>query len=96
LILAGCGTATVTANPVNATFAIYPSVAGIDTNCTGCNATDARGLPVHRFSAKLTSGRSPVAWSVSGGDATAGPGKIDSGGQYSLLVTSPPIAPRWL
>jgi hypothetical protein len=84
LILSGCGTATVTANPVNATFAISPGAAAIDTNCTGCNATDARGLPVHRFSARLTSGgAAAVTWSVSGGDATAGPGKIDAGGQYT-------------
>jgi hypothetical protein len=83
-MLAGCGTATVTANSVNATFAISPGVAAIDTNCTGCNATNARGLAVHRFSAKLAAGSAaPVTWSVSGGDATAGPGKITSAGEYT-------------
>ena len=84
LTLSGCGTATATANPANAMFAISPGVAAIDTNCTGCNATDARGLPVHRFLAKLTSGSTaPVTWSLSGGDATAGTGTINSAGEYT-------------
>ena len=84
LTLAGCATATVTANPVNATFAVSPGVAAIDTNCTACNATDARGLPVHRFSARLVNGSAaPVTWSVSGGDATAGAGKINAAGEYT-------------
>jgi hypothetical protein len=83
-MLAGCATDTVTANPVNATFAVSPAVATIDTNCTGCNATDGRGMPVHRFSARLANGSAaPVTWSVSGGDATAGAGKINAAGEYT-------------
>jgi hypothetical protein len=83
-MLAGCGTATATSNPINATFAISPGMAAIDTNCTGCNATGSRGLPVHRFSARLTNGSAaPVTWSLSSGDPAAGPGTINSAGEYS-------------
>jgi hypothetical protein len=83
-LLAGCGGGTVTANPVNATFAISPGSASIDTNCTGCNATNSHGSPVQRFSAMLNGGGSAeVAWSVSGGDATAGAGTISAAGQYT-------------
>jgi hypothetical protein len=84
LLLAGCGTAAVTANPANSTFAITPGSAAIDTNCTGCNATDARGLPVHKFTANLArGGTAEVTWSVSGGDTSAGAGKINAAGAYS-------------
>ena len=83
-LLSGCGTAMVAANPANAAFAISPGVAAIDTNCTGCNATNARGVPVHRFAALLTGGgAATVNWSVSGGDASAGPGRINAAGEYS-------------
>jgi hypothetical protein len=84
LLLAGCGSATVTANSVNAAFAITPGVATIDTNCTGCNGTDGRGGAVHRFAATRTGGgAAAVTWSVSGGDAIAGAGKISSAGTYT-------------
>jgi len=84
IALAGCGTATVTANSANAAFSISPGAAAIDTNCTGCNATNARGLPVHRFTARQTNGSAAtVAWSVSGGDAAAGPGQITATGEYT-------------
>jgi hypothetical protein len=84
LMLAGCGTATVTANPVNASFAVSPGMAAIDTNCTGCNGTDKRGAPVYRFVARLANGEAaPVTWSVSGGDAAAGPGSINMAGEYT-------------
>ncbi len=84
MTLAGCGTATVTANPANTTFAISPAVAAIDTNCTGCNGTNGRGLPVHRFIATLASGGvAAVTWSVTGGDASAGAGKINAAGEYT-------------
>ena len=56
IALAGCGTATVTANTVNAAFAISPGAAALDTNCTGCNATDAHGLPVHAFVRRSANG----------------------------------------
>ena len=84
IALAGCGTATATANSANAAFTISPGAAAIDTNCTGCNATNARGLPVHRFTARLTNGSAAtVTWSVSGGDAVAGPGQITAAGEYT-------------
>lgn len=84
VLLAGCGGTAVTANSANATFSISPGIATLDTNCTGCNATNSHGIPVHQFSAALnTGGAAAVAWSVSGGDATAGPGTISAAGQYT-------------
>lgn len=80
----GCGTAAATANPANATFAISPAAVTIDTNCTGCNTTDARGNAVHHFAATLTNrSAAQVTWSISGGDTTAGSGKISANGDYS-------------
>ena len=82
--LAGCGTATATANSANAIFAISPDAATVDTNCTGCNGTDTHGLAVHRFSATLPNANAaPVAWSVAGGDSVAGPGRINAAGEYT-------------
>src|SRR3954468_6911221 len=84
IAVAGCGTATVTANSVNSAFSISPATAAIDTNCNRCNANNARGLPVHRFAARSTNGAAaPVTWSVSGGDAVAGPGSITAAGEYT-------------
>ena len=84
LVLAGCGASPVTANPTNSFFSISPGVAAIDTNCSGCNATNGHGSPVLRFVALQTSGgAADVAWSLAGGDATAGPGSIDARGQYA-------------
>jgi hypothetical protein len=83
-LLAGCGASEVTANPTNATFTISPGITAIDTSCTGCNATSAHGSAVQQFSAVLNNGgQAPVAWSVSGGDATAGAGTITAVGQYT-------------
>ena len=83
-VLAGCGGGTVAANRANDTFSVSPGVSAIDTNCTGCNATNAHGVAVHRFSAILNNGGpAAVAWSVSGGDATAGAGTISAAGQYA-------------
>ena len=84
IVLSGCGTAAATANSANATFAISPGMAILDTNCTGCNAGDAHGLPVHRLTAALAKGSTAqVSWSVSGGDAMAGPGRISAAGEYT-------------
>ncbi|HEY1896425.1 MAG TPA: hypothetical protein VGG62_09150 [Terracidiphilus sp.] len=84
LLLAGCGTSTVIANPVSGSFALSPATAAIDTNCTGCNATAKRGAPVYRFAVRLPNGEAaPVTWSVSGGDAAAGAGSISATGDYS-------------
>ena len=83
-LLAGCG-ANVTANTSQTSaFTLTPSTASIDTNCTGCNAADAHGRPALHFAAILPSGNAAdVAWSLSGGDASAGPGSITSDGQYT-------------
>lgn len=72
------------ANASNAAFSISPSTNAIDTNCTGCNATNAQGRAVEQFTATLTSGGAAgVTWSVSGGDANSGAGSITSNGQYT-------------
>ncbi len=83
IALAGCGTATATANSSNAAFVLSPGTANIDTNCTDCNATNAHGVSVQRFAATLNNGSAaPVVWSVSGGDSTAGAGRISASGEY--------------
>ncbi len=84
LLLAGCGGSAVAANQTNSVFVLTPGAAQIDTNCTGCNAADARGTSLHQFTATLQRGGSAdVAWSVSGGDLTAGSGAINAKGQYT-------------
>ena len=56
----------------------------IDTNCTGCNAINSKGISVERFRAALANGESAdVTWSVSGGDRNSGPGNISSSGLYT-------------
>jgi hypothetical protein len=62
---------------------VSPGAATIDTNCTGCNATGTSSQAVEQFSATLGGGTANVNWSVSGGDASAGPGTINSSGQYT-------------
>ena len=84
LLLAGCGVGRVTAVPSKATFSISPGTSEIDTNCTGCNATNSEGKSVEQFTATLTGGGAAnVTWLVSGGDENSGPGNITSAGQYS-------------
>jgi hypothetical protein len=84
IAMAGCGVGQVNANPSNASFGIAPGTGSIDTNCTGCNATGAKGSSVEQFSATLTGGgAADVAWSLSGGDANSGPGTITASGQYT-------------
>lgn len=83
LVIAGCGAPTVSARAANGAFSISPATLSIDTNCTGCNAVDAKGAPVHRFVAKLAIDTpADVLWSISGGDAGAGAGSIDGTGSY--------------
>ena len=74
----------MTANSSNATFSLTPSTSNVDTNCSGCNTRNGRGLAVQRFAATLAGG-SPAAvnWSVSGGDGSAGAGSIDVNGEYT-------------
>ena len=84
MVVAGCGAGPVTATPSNAAFSVSPGSGLIDTNCTGCNAVSAHANAVHQFHATLANGRpAEVAWSVSGGDPVAGPGKITADGQYT-------------
>ncbi len=81
---AGCGTGNVAAKPQSAVLVIYPGTAALDTNCTGCNATDSHGNPVFQFSGRTAQGSSAaVTWSVSGGDPAAGPGRVDAAGRYT-------------
>jgi hypothetical protein len=82
--VAGCSGGNVNADPSNAAFTITPGTGSIDTNCTGCNATGAKGGSVEQLSATLTGGgAAAVIWSVSGGDANSGPGSITASGQYT-------------
>jgi hypothetical protein len=84
LVLAGCGGGLVSANPANSSFFLSPATGSLDTNCTGCNSTRPQGNPVEQFTATLNSGgQAPVSWSVSGGDAKAGPGSISANGLYT-------------
>jgi len=84
LLAAGCGSGLVNANSSNSAFSVTPGTAALDTNCAGCNATNAQGSSVHQFTATLTNGRpAEVTWSVSGGDAASGPGSINASGQYT-------------
>jgi len=83
-VLAGCGGGSVAANPSNGTFSIAPGMGTVDTNCTGCNATNSSGASVEQFSATLVSGgAAAVTWKVSGGDANSGAGTITASGQYT-------------
>jgi hypothetical protein len=84
LTLAGCGGGLRGANSTNSAFSVTPRTGSIDTNCTGCNATNAQGASVHQFAATLPNGSpAEVTWSVSSGDATSGPGSITASGQYT-------------
>jgi hypothetical protein len=85
-VVAGCGGGTVasTGTSSNGTFSLSPSTTSIDTNCTGCNATNASGTAVEQFSAMLSGGgAASVTWAVSGGDTNSGPGTITTSGQYT-------------
>ena len=83
LLLAGCGMGGVSANSGAVSFSLSPGVSAIDTNCTGCNSTNALGRSVHRFTTTLPDPNAEVSWSVSGGDAVSGPGTISSAGEYT-------------
>jgi hypothetical protein len=82
LALAGCGGGAVSANG-GGSISISPGTATIDANCTGCNSSSSSGT-TEQFTATTSGGGSAsVTWSVSGGDALAGPGTISSSGQYT-------------
>jgi hypothetical protein len=83
-VLAGCSGAGVSGGSSNS-LSVSPGTAAIDTNCTGCNgSSSSTGAAYEQFSASSTgSGAPSVTWSVSGGDALAGTGTINSSGQYT-------------
>lgn len=84
LFAAGCADGRVTADPSNDVFSISPGTSLIDTNCTGCNTISEQGSSAEQFTATLAGGgEAPVAWSLSGGDLTSGPGSITADGLYS-------------
>lgn len=65
-------------------LSISPGVSQLDTNCTGCNSRNQRGVAVQQFRAVLADGSpAAVTWSISGGDAAAGAGTIDTSGRYT-------------
>jgi hypothetical protein len=84
LFAAGCGSGLGTATSANSALSVTPRTSVIDTNCAGCNATNAQGGSVHQFTATLAAGgTAEVIWSVFGGDAVSGPGSINQSGQYT-------------
>lgn len=85
IFLAGCGgSSSGTGTSSNGTFSVTPGTVAIDTNCTGCNATNNSGTAIEQYSATLTGGGAAnVTWSVSGGDSNRGPGNISTSGQYT-------------
>jgi hypothetical protein len=84
IVVTGCAGGGVSADQSNPAFSIAPGTTSIDTNCTGCNGTNAQGLAAEQFTATLTGGgAATVTWSVSGGDANSGPGAITAAGQYT-------------
>lgn len=83
IALAGCGGGAA-AGASNSSFSVSPGASAIDTNCTGCNATNSSGTSIEQFSATLTGGgAASVTWAVSGGDANSGAGTISASGQYT-------------
>ncbi len=81
-VLAGCGGGLVSSTS-SSTISISPNTTSIDTNCTGCNTTSPSGNAVEQFSATQAGITASVTWTVSGGDANAGPGSISTIGQYT-------------
>jgi hypothetical protein len=85
LALAGCGGGAASGGTTNTALSLSPGTAAIDTNCTGCNGnSSSSGSAYEQFSASLSGGGAAnVKWAVSGGDALAGTGSINSSGQYT-------------
>lgn len=83
LLASGCSGPLVTAGSSNLAFSIVSGPGSIDTNCTGCNATNALGRSVYRFATTLPAEAPAPTWRVSGGDPVSGPGSITPGGEYT-------------
>ncbi|MFZ0337018.1 MAG: hypothetical protein WAL45_03235 [Terracidiphilus sp.] len=83
VVLAGCGGGPSSGGSSSSTLDVFPGTQTIDTNCTGCNATNSSGGLAEQFAATFEGGAPNVNWTVSGGDASAGPGTINSNGQYT-------------
>jgi hypothetical protein len=85
LVLAGCGTGTGrTMLPESTALTLAGGETSIDTNCTGCNGTRAGGGAVYRITAMQADGApADVIWTLSGGDAKAGAGSMNSAGEYT-------------
>ncbi len=83
LLASGCGGSLITAGSSSTSLSIASGPGSIDTNCTGCNATNALGRSVYRFAATPPDGASTVTWRVSGGDPISGPGSITPQGEYT-------------
>jgi hypothetical protein len=79
LAVAGCG-GGVSSGTSKSGLTISPGAASIDTNCTGCNATDSSGNPVEQFTAKISGTTAAVNWTLS---PSSGAGSISSSGQYT-------------
>jgi len=83
VVLTGCVSGASSGGSSSGTLAVLPGTGTIDTNCTGCNATNPSGGLAEQFAATFDGGAPNVTWTVSGGDASAGPGTINSNGQYT-------------
>lgn len=81
LVLAGCGGTSGSSS--TASLSVSPGTGTIDTNCTGCNTINSSGGSVEQFSATFGGSAASVNWTVSGGDASSGPGTINASGQYT-------------
>ena len=83
LLASGCSGNPVTAGAADTAFSIVSGPGSIDTNCTGCNATNALGRSVYRFATTLPAGAAAAVWRASGGDPVSGAGSITPEGEYT-------------
>ncbi|WP_157439969.1 chymotrypsin family serine protease [Terracidiphilus gabretensis] len=85
LVLVGCGAGSARMmQPTSTALMLAGGETSIDTNCTGCNATRASGGAVYRITTMQADGApADATWMLSGGDAKAGAGSINSAGEYT-------------
>jgi len=80
----GCGSGSPAEAPFSVPLSIVVDQHSIDTNCSGCNSVNSQGSPVLQFAAAGFSGSAAqLRWSISGGDAVSGAGRISSMGEYT-------------